>query len=1192
MSDAFEEQLEALSILDNIKKEIEANAALRESNSLLKAQEARNNRGKLKSDLKKTTAFVKKVRAITPESLQQCLRDTETLNLTLYLSEIVAALLEAKFKFNEVPGIVKLCTQLHLLYEDFTNPLISGLKESLLQHDGDGKRKRIQIRFLIELYQVGIFTEDSFFRQLIRYIIGKPTKDSTVKANGAIDLSSLVTYVKYGCEVLMGYTPRRLQVVAQQAGKTEKDIPSKILTPDAISNEIRLQVSQATDKLAADLVAAHSDVRQRENKNEKDKILHGSLSDEKQAEYDYAVRLYDKLLSSLTSLQEATGLTLLPELKEETEDDATKSGISLHVGGGPTGDLSYGPYGDGETRAFYEDLPDLLALVPLTVLGLTAEQAAEMREAWRVEREKRAVEDVTVDDESSTTKEVKVSESDGNSDDQPSASTTATPSSSTTSSNVHTDDAGILEDEMEAYMSLNGAYSSKSLVKDEEEVPETADCALDGDKPVQRAKIIVLLEETLPSMLTKEHADEFSASYCYVNTKRARKNLIVALSKLPRNRFELIPLYARVTASLARLYPDIVPPLLDSLHREFFGMYKAKNQLHVEGKLKNIRFIGELVKFRVAPPIMAFKLFNKLLKDFHHHNVDLVATLLETCGRFLYLIPVTYARLEGVLDSVMRHRRGRNMDLRQQQLLEAAYFMVKPPDRQVVKKRVYTEIQQYARHLIFTKLSSGTVEFVNKQLRKLPWHNPEENIEGVLVKAIMKLSRKKYTNVPLATECLAGIAKYYPNVVIRLVDNVFEELTRGMSSSHKTEQQRLLTYVRLMGELYNCTVLPSATIFDLLYFFLTHGYKEVGLLELYNSATGTTSTSSSPSSDVRGTRRFVSSVPPDAPPTEVIGALVSHHTSRYFELKPPVPPPTTDPSDNQNSQHFVFQGIDIDPPNNFFRVQMICELLNSCAVYFMRGMLREKLDDFLLYFQRYLLCKPFLPSHIEFTVLDVYDNLEQFAMDELRRSLKSLTTKEKEKDGVKGGGKRKGKDNAEIKALKEKLLKPSSCFVRCTTYQEAESLIIAREEKKQEDFEKTRKRISAYYSKNATSDGNTVISSLSTEGGTSEGSLETKMGELSHGGTELSKDDDVNDDGEDDDGEDGEDDDDDDDEDEEDDEEDDYRRKKEMASIDDKDDDDEDEEEEEGKGEIPRLHGGAVNIRNGCFNIYSLHFRR
>jgi hypothetical protein len=37
--------------------------------------------------------------------------------------------------------------------------------------------------------------------------------------------------------------------------------------------------------------------------------------------------------------------------------------------------LSGGLFGDAETRAFYEDLPDLLSLVPLTILGLTPEQA-------------------------------------------------------------------------------------------------------------------------------------------------------------------------------------------------------------------------------------------------------------------------------------------------------------------------------------------------------------------------------------------------------------------------------------------------------------------------------------------------------------------------------------------------------------------------------------------------------------------------------------------------------------------------------------------------------------------------------------------------------------------------------------------------------------------------------------------------
>lgn len=33
-----------------------------------------------------------------------------------------------------------------------------------------------------------------------------------------------------------------------------------------------------------------------------------------------------------------------------------------------------GLYGDPETRAFYEELPDLLALVPLNILGFTPEQ--------------------------------------------------------------------------------------------------------------------------------------------------------------------------------------------------------------------------------------------------------------------------------------------------------------------------------------------------------------------------------------------------------------------------------------------------------------------------------------------------------------------------------------------------------------------------------------------------------------------------------------------------------------------------------------------------------------------------------------------------------------------------------------------------------------------------------------------------
>lgn len=120
------------------------------------------------------------------------------------------------------------------------------------------------------------------------------------------------------------------------------------------------------------------------------------LSEQKQAELDLAKRLFEKLMSSLSSLADATGLDLLPELqvhicivrdsfktsqslstskylyscsvtlslfvygvaKEEAEEEDGVGGISLWDGGGGAGQ-DYGPWGDAETKAFYEELPGL-----------------------------------------------------------------------------------------------------------------------------------------------------------------------------------------------------------------------------------------------------------------------------------------------------------------------------------------------------------------------------------------------------------------------------------------------------------------------------------------------------------------------------------------------------------------------------------------------------------------------------------------------------------------------------------------------------------------------------------------------------------------------------------------------------------------------------------------------------------------
>ena len=58
----------------------------------------------------------------------------------------------------------------------------------------------------------------------------------------------------------------------------------------------------------------------------------------------------------------------------------------------------------------------------------------------------------------------------------------------------------------------------------------------------------------------------------------------------------------------------------------------------------------------------------------------------------------------------------------------------------------------------------------------------------------------------------------------------------------------------------------------------------------------------------------------------------------------------------------------LDPPANYFRIRLVCTLLNACGQYFTRGAARKKLDRFVPFFQRYLLSKPPLPLDMEFDV--------------------------------------------------------------------------------------------------------------------------------------------------------------------------------------------------------------------------------
>jgi regulator of nonsense transcripts 2 len=151
------------------------------------------------------------------------------------------------------------------------------------------------------------------------------------------------------------------------------------------STEMKLLLSETYITICNDLVEAHKQYRHKEAKAEKDRLIHGSLTDQKQSEYDYSKKLFEKLLSVATSLSECMNEDL-PELKIEKEEEEKEGGITVWEGSGGGIDkeeyAASGLFGDPETRSFYEDLPDLLSLVPLSILGLTHEQATVLKDEW------------------------------------------------------------------------------------------------------------------------------------------------------------------------------------------------------------------------------------------------------------------------------------------------------------------------------------------------------------------------------------------------------------------------------------------------------------------------------------------------------------------------------------------------------------------------------------------------------------------------------------------------------------------------------------------------------------------------------------------------------------------------------------------------------------------------------------------
>ncbi|KIW62278.1 hypothetical protein, variant 2 [Phialophora macrospora] len=401
----------------------------------------------------------------------------------------------------------------------------------------------------------------------------------------------------------------------------------------------------------------------------------------------------------------------------------------------------------------------------------------------------------------------------------------------------------------------------------------------------------------LPELQTKEMVDQVALDFCFLNSKASRNRLIKAIQEVPKGRIDLLPLYARLAATLGQYMPDVLQGLISHLDDEFRSLQRRKSKDFLgQIRMANIRYLAELTKFGIVPEHVIFHCFKVSLDDFSRMNIEIIAHLLENCGRYLLRNPETAPRMTSFLETLNRKKSAQHMGAQERMLIENALYYVDPPHRAAIQQKERTPTELFVRQLVYMDMTKRNYMKVLKTIRKLHWE--EKEVVQMLEKIFSKPGKVKFSNIHLLAVLLQALFRYHQDFAIGVIDNVLESITIGLEQNDFKFNQRRIAEVKYLGELYNYKMIDSTVVFDTLYRLVTFGHEG-------------------------GTPQPGNFTP-------------------------------------------------FDPPDEYFRIRLVCTILDTCGICFDRGSSKKKLDFFLTFFQYYMATKEPLPMEIDFLVQDTY----------------------------------------------------------------------------------------------------------------------------------------------------------------------------------------------------------------------------
>ncbi|KAF1940023.1 ARM repeat-containing protein [Clathrospora elynae] len=855
----------------------------------------------LDSSMKKNTAFIKRLRtAVNAPAQAQFLQDIRALSLHKYLSEIISACYEGLCKLKtpgEIAAGVEIVSALHQRFgpAEFTGyigwyigrglatPDKSQLKNLALDvREREEKerlaRQRVLLRVATELWLVGILRS---LDDVARPEEASKTKDNGKLVEGSakararaenadaepfplevlkdmlghdrehVNLPLVVIFVKAFAWDILGAKPSSAEGrktvhddgsttadKASDSSGTEEDEQAS-QDPPIISPELRQRfkniLARYFDDVKAHLIRDQKHILDQGRKNAEAYVKSGEVFEDRQSSHEKRMKAQERLIANAQVLADALSAEM-PDLKDK--------GSSANTGDGAIGLIKAGEYLRGQSDG----------------AGI-----------WEDEDERRFYENlIDLKDRvpGILLEEVKKKKNDGDEQVGKKNEVKAEPSSKDATEVIPEVKVADAEDQ-------STAIANKSV----------------------GAQVDALLAR-LPELATKDAVDQTAMDFCFLNSKASRNRLIKAVQEIPKGRSDLLPIYSRLIATLGKYMSDVSQGLVSYLDDEFRSLQRRKSKDFLgQVRTQNVRYLAELTKFGVVPEHVIFHCLKVSLDDFSRMNIEIICNLLENCGRYLLRNPETSPRMASFLEILQRKKGAQVIGQQERMLIENAVYYVNPPERASIEQKERTPIELFMRKIMYQDLTRRTLDKTIKQIRKMHWE--EGDVVKILHKVFAKPGKIKYSNIHLLAVMLGTIHRFHQDFAMSVIDDLLESITFGLELNDFKFNQRRISEVKYLGELYIYRLVDSPVIFDTLYKLLNYGW-EGGYARpgLYNP---------------------------------------------------------------------------LDQSDDYFRIRLVCNLLETCGMYYDKGAAKKKLDFFLTYLQYYVCVKEALPMDVEFLVQDAYN---------------------------------------------------------------------------------------------------------------------------------------------------------------------------------------------------------------------------